>query len=80
VQKKTVRPRHRRELGRWTQTVIALILQQALNAARESPPMSEPEKTALLAKTANLGKDGEYESYKTTHHFDGTYANRQWLG
>jgi predicted aldo/keto reductase-like oxidoreductase len=56
------------------------ILQQALSAARNFRPMSEPERAALLAKTANLAKYGQYELYKTTHHFDGTYANPQWLG
>ena len=56
------------------------ILHQALNAARTFRPMSESEKTMLLAKTAHPGRDGGYEPYKTTHHFDGTYANPQWLG
>jgi predicted aldo/keto reductase-like oxidoreductase len=56
------------------------ILQQALNAARTFQPMSESEKTMLLARTAQPSRDGRYEPYKTTHRFDGTYANPQWLG
>ena len=56
------------------------ILQQALGAARNFRPMSEPERAALLAKTANLAEHGQYELYNITHHFDGTYANPQWLG
>jgi hypothetical protein len=36
--------------------------------------------TALLGKTANAASAGEYERYKTSHHFDGTFANPQWLG
>lgn len=42
------------------------ILQQALSAARKFRPMSEPERAALLAKTANPAKNGQYEPYKIT--------------
>ena len=35
---------------------------------------------ALLAKTAKAAEAGQFELYKTTHHFDGTVANPQWLG
>jgi predicted aldo/keto reductase-like oxidoreductase len=45
------------------------ILKQALNAAR-----------SLLAKTAKAAQSGQFEMYKTSHHFDGTYQNPQWLG
>jgi predicted aldo/keto reductase-like oxidoreductase len=56
------------------------ILEQALNAARSFRSMSETEVAALLAKTAKAAQKGQYELYKTTHHFDGTYHNPQWLG
>jgi aryl-alcohol dehydrogenase-like predicted oxidoreductase len=56
------------------------ILQQALNAARSFRPMEEPEVPELLAKTAKAAQSGEFEMYKTSHHFDGTYQNPQWLG
>jgi uncharacterized protein len=56
------------------------ILEQALNAARSFRPMSETQASALLAKTAAAAQSGQYELYKTTHHFDGTYHNPQWLG
>jgi uncharacterized protein len=56
------------------------ILQQALDAARSFKPMSEGEVAQLLAKTATAATNGEFELYKTTHNFDGTYANPQWLG
>lgn len=56
------------------------ILQQALNAARSFRPMSETQISELRARTAKAAKDGKYELYKTTHHFDGTYHNPQWLG
>jgi uncharacterized protein len=56
------------------------ILQQALEAARSFRPMSQPAVAALLAKTAPVAGKGEFEQYKTTHNFDGTYHNPQWLG
>ncbi|HZZ16138.1 MAG TPA: aldo/keto reductase [Candidatus Sulfotelmatobacter sp.] len=56
------------------------ILQQALDAARSFKPMSQSEVAALLDKTAPAAGKGEYELYKTSHTFDGTYQNPQWLG
>jgi len=57
-----------------------LVLEQALHAARSFRPLSEAAVEALLARTAHAAHDGKYELYKTTHHFDGTYQNPQWLG
>jgi len=56
------------------------ILQQGLQAARSFQPMNSSQVTALLAKTAKAAEAGQFELYKTSHHFDGTYANPQWLG
>jgi predicted aldo/keto reductase-like oxidoreductase len=56
------------------------ILQQALEAARGFKPMSQTEVSGLLAKSAPAAGKGEYERYKTSHDFDGTYQNPQWLG
>jgi len=56
------------------------ILQQALHAARTFRPMDPSRIAALLAKTTKAAEAGEFELYKTTHHFDGTVANPQWLG
>jgi predicted aldo/keto reductase-like oxidoreductase len=56
------------------------ILQQALDAARSFRPLSEKEVAALLDKTSKAAQSGEFELYKTSHHFDGTYQNPQWLG
>jgi aryl-alcohol dehydrogenase-like predicted oxidoreductase len=56
------------------------ILQQAMDAARSFKPMGEQEVAALLAKTAKAAQSGEFEMYKTSQHFDGTYQNPQWLG
>jgi predicted aldo/keto reductase-like oxidoreductase len=56
------------------------ILQQALDAARTFKAMHNDEVAQLLTKTAAAADKGEYELYKTTHNFDGTYQNPQWLG
>jgi predicted aldo/keto reductase-like oxidoreductase len=56
------------------------ILQQALKAARDFQPLGTKEVSALLAKTTQAAKSGKFELYKTSHQFDGTYQNPQWLG
>jgi aryl-alcohol dehydrogenase-like predicted oxidoreductase len=56
------------------------ILQQALQAARSFQPMISSQVAALLARTAKAAEAGQFELYKTTHRFDGTVANPQWLG
>ena len=56
------------------------ILQQALDAARSFRPLTSDQLTALLAKSAKAAKAGEFELYKTSHNFDGTFHNPQWLG
>src|ERR1700758_1666559 len=56
------------------------ILQQALQAARTFQPMDSSQVAALLAKTSKAADAGQFELYKTSHQFDGTYANPEWLG
>src|ERR1700682_725532 len=56
------------------------ILQQALRAAHNFQPMDPSQVAALLAKTAKAAEAGQFELYKTSHQFDGTVANPQWLG
>jgi len=56
------------------------ILDQALSAARSFRPLTAAEVDTLLAKTAQAAQVGKFEQYKTTHNFDGTYQNPQWLG
>ena len=56
------------------------ILQQALRAAHNFQPMGASQVAALLAKTAKAAEAGQFELYKTSHQFDGTVANPQWLG
>jgi predicted aldo/keto reductase-like oxidoreductase len=55
------------------------ILQQALKVARTFKPLSGEHIAALLARTAPVAQKGEWELYKTSHNFDGTYQNPQWL-
>ena len=55
------------------------ILQQALKVARTFSPLTSEQVAALLAKTAQAAQKGDYELYKTSHNFDGTYQNPQWL-
>jgi predicted aldo/keto reductase-like oxidoreductase len=56
------------------------ILAQALEAARTFKPLEEKEVAAILAKTAPVAAQGEFEPFKTTTDFDGTAHNPQWLG
>lgn len=56
------------------------ILEQVLQAGRSFHPLDSFQLAALLAKTARAAEAGQFELYKTSHHFDGTYANPQWLG
>lgn len=56
------------------------ILHQALEAARTFKPMSSSEVASLLARTDSAAKNGEFERYKISHDFDGTFHNPQWLG
>ncbi|HZT69719.1 MAG TPA: aldo/keto reductase [Terriglobia bacterium] len=55
-------------------------LNQALEAVRTFKPMSESQMAALLAKTAKVAANGGLQPFKTTHQFDGTWHNPQWLG
>jgi predicted aldo/keto reductase-like oxidoreductase len=55
------------------------ILQQALKVARTFKPLNGEQIAALLARTAPVAQKGEWELYKTSHNFDGTYQNPQWL-
>ena len=55
------------------------ILDQALNAARTFQPLSSEQVAALLAKTDPVARNGKYELYKTSHHFDSTVKHPEWL-
>jgi hypothetical protein len=42
--------------------------------------MPQTKADAMLAKTADLARDGSYERYKTSRFFDSTFQNPSWLG
>jgi aryl-alcohol dehydrogenase-like predicted oxidoreductase len=56
------------------------VLEQALEAARTFKLIDKKQVAALLAKTAPAARKGEFEPYKTSHQFDGTYHNPKWMG
>jgi hypothetical protein len=55
-------------------------LQQALGVARNFKPMDVEQKMAILRKTAAFADAGKFEDYKSSHMYDGTFHNPQWLG
>jgi len=56
------------------------ILFQAVETARSFRPLGEDKEKALRAKTFAAARKGEFEWYKTTNTFDGTFHNPAWLG
>lgn len=56
------------------------VLDQAIEAARTFKPLSQTEVANLLERTRPAAKQGKYELYKTTSHFDGTAHQPQVLG
>ncbi len=56
------------------------ILKQALTAAQSFKPLTPDDVKTLLAKANPASKEGEYEKYKTSDHFDSTSKNPEWLG
>jgi hypothetical protein len=56
------------------------ILEQAMDTARNFRPLSSEALAGLLSRTQGVGVAGKFEAYKTSHMFDGTYQNPQWLG
>jgi predicted aldo/keto reductase-like oxidoreductase len=56
------------------------ILDQAVDAAKAFKPLTSTQISALLAKTQAIAQNGQYELYKTSHHFDTTVQKPQYLG
>ena len=56
------------------------VLRQDLAAVRGFRPLGAEQMAALLRRTAAAAREGKYELFKTTSHFDGTAHNPQWLG
>jgi aryl-alcohol dehydrogenase-like predicted oxidoreductase len=68
-----------------TSTVITgidsmAVLRQDLEAVRSFRPFGPAQMAALLRRTAAAAREGQYELFKTSSHFDGTAHNPQWLG
>ncbi len=68
-----------------TSTVITgidnmYVLRQDLEAVRTFKPLEPEQMASLLRRTAAAAREGKYEPFKTTQHFDGTAQNPQWLG
>jgi aryl-alcohol dehydrogenase-like predicted oxidoreductase len=55
------------------------ILDQAIEVATGFEPMSSGEKSALLARTAPVARDGAFEKFKTSDFFDTTAKHPEWL-
>jgi aryl-alcohol dehydrogenase-like predicted oxidoreductase len=55
------------------------ILEQALDVARTFTPLSAAQRAELLARTAQVAREGKFEPFKTTQQFDGTAQNPKWL-
>jgi predicted aldo/keto reductase-like oxidoreductase len=56
------------------------ILDQAIEAAKTFKPMTQEEVASLLARTAEVAREGKFELFKTTMEFDSTAQHPQWLG
>jgi aryl-alcohol dehydrogenase-like predicted oxidoreductase len=56
------------------------ILDQALEAVRTFPDVTKKDIDAILAKTKEASKRGEFEPFKTSSIFDGTAENPKWIG
>ncbi len=55
------------------------ILAQAIEIGSSFKPMTDDEKKALLARTADVAKDGAFEKFKTSDYFDTTAKKPEWL-
>lgn len=57
-----------------------MLLDQAFAAVKTFRPMDEAELVSLIAKSEEDAKNGAYELFKTTSHFDTTARHPDWLG
>jgi len=55
-------------------------LEQALGVARHFKPLNREQKIAILKRTAPFADEAKFEDYKSSHIYDGTFNNPQWLG
>jgi uncharacterized protein len=57
-----------------------MLLDQAFAAVNSFRPMDEQGVATLIAKSEEVARNGEYELFKTTSHFDTTARHADWLG
>jgi predicted aldo/keto reductase-like oxidoreductase len=55
------------------------VLDQAIDAALRFQPLAPEAVTALLDRTRDAARQGEYEKFKTSQKFDGTSQHPHWL-
>jgi len=55
------------------------VLDQAIDAALRFQPLPPEAVAALLDRTREAAREGEYEKFKTTQRFDGTSQHPHWL-
>lgn len=56
------------------------VLAQARDVAQSFTPLAPEERQALLDRTADAARRGEFEPFKTSSLFDGTATHPEWLG
>ena len=56
------------------------VLNQAFEAAKTFQQLNRDQVSQLLSKTAEAAREGHYELFKTTAHFDSTAKHPDWLG
>jgi uncharacterized protein len=57
-----------------------MLLDQAFSAVHTFRPMDQDEVAKLIEKSEVAARNGEYELFKTTSHFDTTARHPDWLG
>jgi aryl-alcohol dehydrogenase-like predicted oxidoreductase len=56
------------------------VLEQAFEAVRSFRDVKKKDVDAILAKTKEAARRGEFEPFKTSSIFDGTAKNPDWIG
>ncbi len=56
------------------------VLDQAFEIVKNFQPLTQSQVAQLLSKTEQLARNGDYELFKTTSHFDTTAKHPDWLG
>jgi hypothetical protein len=56
------------------------VLDQAFEAVRTFEDVKKKDIDAILAKTRDAARRGEFEPFKTSSIFDGTAENPAWIG